>query len=192
MKSNLYIVECANYALNNKFGYWYGTFSQEATANLLKEKRAQYPNYYDQSRYNIKFTDQIAAHIRVVDCAGLLKFGLWTNRPSEMPKYNSSQDLSANGFIKNGCSETGDISTLPRIPGIILWKEGHLGISLGDGEYAIEARGHDYGVQKTRIADRGWQKWGKCKFVEYPTATRYTAEQAISDIKKVVDKYYAQ
>ena len=188
MKTNYYIVECAQYALNNKFGYWYGTFGQKADANLLREKRSQYPHYYDQSKYNVKFTDQFG--LRVVDCAGLLKYALWTDKPSELPKYNSAQDLSANGFIKNGCSQTGDMNTLPKLPGIILWKEGHLGISLGDGVYAIEARGHDYGVQKTRIADRGWQKWGKCKWVDYTTNNKLTAEEAMAKIKKIVDEYY--
>jgi hypothetical protein len=28
--------------------YWYGTFGQVANETLLKQKRAQYPNYYNQ------------------------------------------------------------------------------------------------------------------------------------------------
>lgn len=30
-----------------------------------------------------------------------------------------------------------------------------------DGEYAIEARGFNYGVVQTRIKDRSWKKWGR-------------------------------
>ena len=43
----------------------------------------------------------------------------------------------------------------------------------------------------TDLNSRGWQKWGKCKWVTYTTTPTYTAEQAMADIKKVVDKYYA-
>lgn len=41
----------------------------------------------------------------------------------------------------------------------MVWNSGHIGISI-DGVWAIEARGFNYGVQKTRIKDRSWTKWG--------------------------------
>lgn len=188
MKSCKYLVECAQYALANKFGYWYGTFGQVANAALLKEKKSQYPNYYDQSKYQVKFTDQFG--LRVVDCSGLLKYALWTNTPSEQAKYNATQDLSANGMI-NACTQKGDISSIPEQGGIIVWKDNHVGIYVGNG-YVIEARGHDYGVVKTKLYERGWKKWGRLPWVDYTQdSSKFTAEEAMAQIKKVVDAYYA-
>ena len=67
-------------------------------------------------------------------------------------------DKSANGLFKL-CKKTGPISKIPKTPGLVVWRSGHIGISL-DGEYAIEARGFNYGVVKTRIRNRNWEKWG--------------------------------
>ena len=52
----------------------------------------------------------------------------------------------------------GAISTLPETPGVMLWKDGHVGIYVGDG-WAIEARGFDYGIVRTRVSERGWLRW---------------------------------
>lgn len=57
------------------------------------------------------------------------------------------------------CTVTGNIATIPKTPGLVVWTSGHIGISL-DGVWAIEARGFNYGVVKTRIKDRSWTKWG--------------------------------
>ena len=74
-------------------------------------------------------------------------------------KYaNGCPDKSANGLFKL-CKKTDPISTIPNTPGLVVWRSGHIGISM-DGEYAIEARGFNYGVVKTKIKNRGWEKWG--------------------------------
>jgi hypothetical protein len=58
------------------------------------------------------------------------------------------------------CDETGPILTLPDVPGLVLWKRGHIGVYVGSGR-AIEARGFSYGVVETAVAGRGWSKWGR-------------------------------
>lgn len=192
MISSDYLVRCARYALDKGFVYWYGTFGSEVCSqDLFNRKKKQYPNYYDQLKYKVSFAQQIKNKDIPVDCAGLLKFALMQPDYSKIgfSKYNPTYDLSANGYITNGCSQTGAISSIPEIPGIIVWKEGHLGIYVGSGK-VIEARGHDYGVVMTDLNSRGWQKWGKCKWVTYATTHTYTAEQAMADIKNIVDKYY--
>ena len=60
----------------------------------------------------------------------------------------------------------GDISTMPEIPGLMLWKSGHAGVYIGGG-YAIEAMGTRKGVVKTEVSDRGWQGWGKLPYINY-------------------------
>ena len=162
MKTAKWIVEYATAQLGRP--YWYGTFGKYSNATLLAQKRAQYPKYYDQSKYKVKFTDQYGQ--KVHDCAGLLKGALWCSEVNGKPLYDSAQDLEANSFINSGCAETGSISTLPEVKGLILWREEHLGIYVGDG-YCIEARGHDYGVILSKVSEGKWQKWGKCKWVIY-------------------------
>lgn len=147
--------------------YWYGTFGQVANETLLKQKRAQYPNYYDQSKYKVKFESQLGQ--KVHDCSGLIKGALWCNEIDGKPIYDSTQDLGANGFINNGCTETGDISSIPNIAGLLVWRSGHIGIYEGNG-YVLEARGHDYGVIRSKLSDGNWKKWGKCKWVIYGAA----------------------
>lgn len=145
--------------------YWYGTFGQIATATLYNQKRNQYPSQYDKWEKST-FTTQYGQ--RVHDCVGLIKGAVWSDgAPNATPKYNADQDVSANGIIKR-CTETGDIKSIPEVKGLIVWKENHVGIYIGGG-YVIEARGHAYGVVKTKVSERPWTKWGRlpADFVTY-------------------------
>lgn len=92
---------------------------------------------------------------------GLIKAFFWTANGTAENKYasNGCPDRSANGLF-GMCKVTGNIATIPRTPGLVVWNSGHIGISL-DGVWAIEARGFNYGVVKTKIKDRSWTKWGQ-------------------------------
>lgn len=143
--------------------YWYGTFGQKATKSLLNAKTKQYPKHYTPKRMD-KYKMQLGA--RVHDCIGLIKGYLWSNSPTSSPKYNESQDVSANGMLKL-CKEQGKISTLPEIPGVLVFMKGHVGVYIGKGK-VIEARGFNYGVVETALEDRKWTSWGKCPWITYP------------------------
>ena len=45
---------------------------------------------------------------------------------------------------------------------------GHVGVYIGNGE-VIEARGHEYGVVKTKLARRPWKRWAYIDEIEYVT-----------------------
>ena len=62
----------------------------------------------------------------------------------------------------------GTIVTLPELPGLILWKNGHVGIYIGNGE-AIEAKGFSYGIVKTKVKGRGWTHWFRSPYIDYLT-----------------------
>lgn len=97
----------------------------------------------------------------VADCVGLIKAFFWTANGTTENKYasNNCPDRSANSMF-DMCKVKGNISTIPPTPGLVVWNSGHIGVSL-DGVWAIEARGFNYGVVKTRIRDRSWTKWGQ-------------------------------
>lgn len=158
MKTNKGLVEYAKAQLG--LPYWYGTFGNIATADLYSYKRNQYPQYYKS--WN-DFPTQYGK--RVHDCVGLIKGYLWSDSPTATPKYNSSQDVSANGMLSK-CTEKGAISTMPDIPGVLVFMNGHVGVYIGNGE-VIEAQGHENGVIKTKLKSRPWANWGKCPWITY-------------------------
>lgn len=55
---------------------------------------------------------------------------------------------------------------MPETAGIVLWKNGHIGVYVGDG-WVIEARGTEYGVVKSKLSTQPWKKWGYLKDVDY-------------------------
>lgn len=144
--------------------YWYGTFGQTGTAELYAAKKKQYPVYYswEGTKYD-NFQSQYGK--RVHDCVGLIKGYLWSDSPTSKPKYKQTPDVSAND-MRAACKEKGDISTMPDIPGVLVFMNGHVGVYIGNGE-VIEARGHEYGVVKTKLGSRPWRWWGKCPWVCY-------------------------
>ena len=150
--------------------YWYGTFGQIASESLYKEKKAQYPAQYPPRKWTeSSFVEQYGK--KVHDCAGLAWKGFLmtprdaSNYPYNAAKYNSKYDYSANGMMELA-SEKGNIGTMPEIIGLLVWKNNHVGIYIGNGE-VIEAQGHAYGVTKTKLKERNWQMWIKCPFFEY-------------------------
>lgn len=181
-KTNIGLVEYAKAQLGKP--YWYGTFGNIATKALHTTKQKQYPNYYLQAKYKVRFDKQYGQ--RVHDCVGLIKGYLWSDTPTSKPKYNSSQDVSANGMLSK-CKEKGKIGTLPEIKGLLVFFDGHVGVYIGDG-YVIEARGHDYGVVKTKLASRPWTNWGKCPWIEYSSTTSSITQKSVEEVaKEVID-----
>lgn len=157
MKTNIGLVEYCKAQLGKP--YWWGTFGQIATESLYNQKKKQYPKYYTANDFKSQFGQ------RVHDCVGLIKGYLWSETPSSTPIFNSKQDKDVSG-MKANCTENGDIKTLPELKGVLVFMSGHVGIYIGNGE-VIEARGHSYGVVKTKLNERKWTSWGKLRWIEY-------------------------
>ena len=139
--------------------YWYGTFGQISSQKLYERKKAQYPQYYTAKN----FLSQLDK--RVHDCAGLIKGYLWSETPTSPPVYNSAQDIGANTMLSI-CAQRGGIKSIPEIPGLLVFMDNHVGVYIGGGE-VIEARGHAYGVVKTKLKDRPWKYWGRFPWISY-------------------------
>lgn len=161
--NNIKLVEHSKMALKEKWGYVYGTFGTVLNEPLLQQKLKQYPKnvqvYEDFIRKNWM-------NKRAVDCVGLIKSYLWWNGGNV--KYNPNQDKSANGMYQLA-KEKGPISTIPEIPGILVWKDGHIGVYIGNGQ-VIESRGTKYGVIQSPLKGNGsaeWTNWCKCPYIGY-------------------------
>ena len=154
-KTNIGLVEYCYEQLG--LPYWWGTFGQVASKSLYEQKKKQYPNQYTASDFSSQYGK------RVHDCVGLIKGYLWTNAGKII--YDASQDKDVSGMLQN-CNEIGDISKIPEVRGLLVFMKGHVGIYVGDGE-VIEAKGHKFGVVKTKLSDRPWTTYGKLKWIDY-------------------------
>ena len=144
-----------------KWVYWYGTYGKRCTESLYNSKKKQYPSHYTSSRTSGYMRD-IAEHKWCADCVGLPKSFFWKNGSiTEEPKYatNHCPDVSANGMIKL-CSETGKIGSIPDEPGLVVWKDGPIGVYVGSG-YTIEMRGFAYDCVRRKVTAGPWTKWGR-------------------------------
>lgn len=161
MKTNLQLVEYAKAQLGRP--YWFGTFGSIATEKLLADKAKQYPRSFSEKRQAIAKAKHLGQ--KVHDCYGLPKGFLMSEDENSPAKYNSKFDISADAAYERA-TEKGTLNTMPEIPGIILWKKGHVGVYIGNGE-EIEARGFDYGVVQDKVSNTKFTHWFKMPEIEY-------------------------
>lgn len=141
--------------------YWWGTFGQTATADLLEQKQRQYPEQYTAQDFGRQLGQ------RVHDCVGLIKGYLWSDAADAPPRYSPGQDVSVAGLYEV-CPERGMISSLPEEPGVCVFfgDMSHVGVYVGSGDI-IEARGHAFGVIQSRLDGARWRLWGKPRWISY-------------------------
>lgn len=158
------LVTYAIHAWESGWGYVWGTYGSVLTDSLFEYKLEQYPdgvgNYEDFIRENWLGG-------RTTDCVGLIKGYGWLDAESMSIGYatNGMPDYGANQMYYSA-SESGTIDTIPEIPGLAVWHDGHIGVYIGNG-YVIEAMGTKYGVVKTELEGRGWTHWLKIEYINY-------------------------
>ena len=163
-KNNLDLVKWAQMAYDNKWGYVWGSHGDVLTSSELKRlKKVFGANVTDKEDY-------IKSHWlgrRTSDCVGLIKGYGWYDETSGIIKYgtNEMKDVTADGMF-NAAVEKGPISTMPDIPGIAVWHQGHIGVYIGNG-YVINAANTYDGVIKTPITSSGWTHWLKVPYINY-------------------------
>lgn len=163
-KNNLDLVKWAQMAHDNKWGYVWGSHGNVLTANELKKLEKTFGSHVTDKEEYIK------SHWlgrRTSDCVGLIKGYGWYDETSGTIKYgtNGMKDVTADGMF-NAAVEKGPISTMPDIPGIAVWHQGHIGVYIGNG-YVIHAANTYDGVIKTPITSSGWTHWLKVPYINY-------------------------
>ncbi|MGE4273232.1 MAG: hypothetical protein AB7E31_10225 [Desulfitobacterium sp.] len=163
-KNNLDLVTYAEQAFNSGWGYVWGTYGDVLTETLFSSKLEQYPD--GVGNYESFIRDNWLGG-RTTDCVGLIKGYGWLDPNTMEIEYgtNGMPDISADSMYKNA-AVSGSMDTMPDVPGIAVWKSGHIGIYVGNGK-VIEAMGTKYGVVKTNLADRSWSAWLKIPYINY-------------------------
>ena len=154
------LVQVFRQCLAEKWGYVYGgvgeTWSAAMAEEWIKQGRVVPKNNVRTTYFRTRCAPWIGR--RVADCSGGIVFAMRTETP-KYPRYTS-------GDFKNMFVESGPISTIPEIPGLILWRSGHVGIYEGAGK-VLEFRGTGYGIVRTELSKRDFTHWGKVPGVNY-------------------------
>lgn len=98
---------------------------------------------------------------RIVDCSGMIVEAI---RAYDKGHEDSSANKFRREFVKSG-----KISSIPELPGVAVWKSGHIGIYIGDGK-VIEARGNRHGVVLSELSSQAWKEWGYIDGITYVKA----------------------
>lgn len=163
-KNNLDLVQWAIEAEKAGWGYVYGTYGNVFDQAMFDFKLEQYP---DEVGGHEDFIRQNWLGRRTADCVGLIKGYGWLDPETKEVNYgtNGMPDIGADTMYENA-TEKGTIDTIPEIPGLAVWHEGHIGIYIGNGE-VIQAANTNAGVIRTPIGQSGWTHWLKVPYISY-------------------------
>ena len=150
--------------------YVYGTKGKVLTSSLLNNLSNNYPNIFTNT-YKSKAKTFIGKVC--TDCSGLISWGTGILRGS------------ANYF--DTAKEKGNIENIPEIVGLGVYKKGHIGIYIGNGQ-VIEAKGINYGVVKSNLQDTKWTHYLFLRDIDYsPTTSIPVSTSNTSSTIKCVD-----
>lgn len=117
-----------------------------------------YPEYYT-AEMQTSLSAFVGTGKRFADCIGLVKGYFWYNGNDVIPDFSIFPDTSAQDLYRNA-SRKGAISTLPDIPGIVLYDANvpHIGIYVGNG-MAIDDRTFSQGTIYSNVSSYTWTNW---------------------------------
>lgn len=152
------LIEKFRYALNNDFGYIYGTAGVMWTQARQDALQAKTNSNYDVSK---KYGAKWIGHY-VADCSGLFA---WAFR-----QLGGAIAHGSNSIWRGYLSEKGKIQGKTLVPGTAVFKLKdksnyyHIGLYIG-GDTVIEAKGTIAGVVTSKIST--WTHYGLLKGVDY-------------------------
>ena len=172
-KNSTDLVMWAEFAHAKGWGYVWGTYGDVLDSDLFEYKKTQYP---DEVGGKAEYIESTWLGGRTADCVGLIKGYGWFEPTTNNIIYatNGMPDIGADDMYNNA-TEKGTIDTIPEIPGLAVWHEGHIGIYIGNGE-VIHAANTNAGVIKTPIGDSGWTHWLKIPYITYAEGTEESTE----------------
>ena len=171
-KNSIDLVIWARQAYENGWGYVYGTYGNILTEELLQDRASMFGEHVTGFE---DFIRENWMRRRTADCVGLIKGYGWYNPDSGEIEVgtNGMADVTANGMF-DAATVKGTIDTIPEVPGLAVWQDGHIGIYIGNGE-VIEAMGTEQGVVKTTLPS-GWTHWLEIPYISYASTEEPTTE----------------
>ena len=159
----------------NKIGtaYVYGTKGEVLTEDKYNRLKEQYGGMvWDSDKSKIGKV--------CCDCSGLISW--YTGIIRSSTEY------------RNMAKNIYGIDYIAKAPvGAAVWKQGHIGVYIGNGEY-IAADGSTYGVRKRKLSEADFKYWFRIADIDYLNASegRYktieqTPEWAKPTIQKLID-----
>lgn len=165
-KNNEDLVQWAISAKDSGWGYVWGSHGDILDKEELSRLESVFGSHVTD--FN-DFIRQNWLGKRTADCVGLIKGYGWLDISSGKINVgtNGMQDVTADGMYY-AATEKGMINTIPEIPGLAVWQNGHIGIYIGNGK-VIEAMGTQYGVVQTELQNGSWTHWLKIPYISYIT-----------------------
>ena len=145
--------------------YWRGTFGQHASPALLAYERKRFPESYTAS----DFEAQAQKGEKVHDCCGLLKGAMLCTTVNGDPTGELNPvDLNPRMLYDAASVKSNNMAKFPMKEAYLVYNsnKSHVGVYTGNGE-VTEARGHKYGVVKSKITDSRWKYWSDYCFCDY-------------------------
>lgn len=163
-KNNIDLVKWSEFAADKGWGYVWGTYGTVLDKTFLESKIEQYP---DEVGGKEEFIRANWLGKRTADCVGLIKGYSWYDVESQKTILisNGMPDIGADTMYENA-TEKGTIDTIPEVLGLAVWKSGHIGVYIGNGQ-VVEAYGTTTGVIRSQLADGGWTHWLKIPYITY-------------------------
>lgn len=168
------LVEYAQICRFSPHIYLWDANGQFLTNDLLDDLISKNKDWYTEDRVAIR-RSLCERNIRGWDCIGLIKSYVWHDyNQQNCDYYTVESDFCTKTLIEQNI-EKGDIATLPEIPGLVLWKKGHVGIYIGKnqviectlrnpetGKYELIG-----GIIQTDLTDLDWSAWLKYPGIKY-------------------------
>ena len=179
MISTQVLIDKFRQALNEKWGYIWGTAGEAWTAAKQKELEKTTDSGRAQGR---KYGSKWIGHT-VADCSGLFS---WAFKKLGGTMYHGSDTMYRKCCVNKGelCKgKRTDQGTLKPGTAVFVWNGSnysHVGLYVGDG-IVIEAMGTIKGVTTTKVSAGKWTHWGELTGVDY-------AGEAESGIQKPEEK----